>query len=388
MTQQNINIGTSPNDRTGDPIRSAFAKCEQNFSELYALLAAITAGANSGLDTFLEVYTQFAADESAAAALTTTVAGKLAKTANLSDLSSAATARSNLGLGSAATLDAGTAPGQVVQFGNISGNPALPASDASALFNVPASALPRSYISGLVLANNSGAPTTSVDISVGVARDSGNTYDLSLTSTLTKRINATWAVGSTNGGLDTGSVATSTWYYVWLIRRSDTGVVDALFSTSATSPTMPANYDAKRLLGSIKTDGSSNILAFTAYETAGSGVEVLWSSPPLDINLANTLTTTRRTDTLSVPPAYSVEATINIAATDATGGFIWVYCPDQSDLTPGTSAAPLASIPAVSSWSIAQMAVRTTSGTVASRSSVASVDAYRVATLGWKWSRR
>jgi len=246
----------------------------------------------------------------------------------------------------------------------------------------------RGHISGLVMANNGTTPTTDIDITVGEATDTTVADVMALASTLTKRLSTAWAVGSGNGGLDTGSVATSTWYYVWLIRRSDTGVVDALFSTSATSPTMPANYDAKRLLGSIKTDGSSNILAFTAYETAGSGVDVLWSSPPLDINLANTLTTTRRTDTLSVPPAYSVEAKINVAATDATGGFVWIYCPDQSDLTPGTSAAPLASIPAESSWSTATMAVRTTSGTVASRSSVASVDAYRVATLGWSWSRR
>jgi hypothetical protein len=36
MTQQIINVGTSPNDGLGDPIRTAFEKCNNNFSELYS----------------------------------------------------------------------------------------------------------------------------------------------------------------------------------------------------------------------------------------------------------------------------------------------------------------------------------------------------------------
>jgi hypothetical protein len=35
MAKQTINIGTIPNDGTGDPIRSAFAKVNQNFTEVY-----------------------------------------------------------------------------------------------------------------------------------------------------------------------------------------------------------------------------------------------------------------------------------------------------------------------------------------------------------------
>ena len=36
MTKQTINIGTSPNDTTGDPLRTAFSKINANFTELYA----------------------------------------------------------------------------------------------------------------------------------------------------------------------------------------------------------------------------------------------------------------------------------------------------------------------------------------------------------------
>ena len=36
MAKQTINIGTTANDGTGDKVRVAFNKCNQNFSELYA----------------------------------------------------------------------------------------------------------------------------------------------------------------------------------------------------------------------------------------------------------------------------------------------------------------------------------------------------------------
>lgn len=36
MAQQIINIGGSPNDGTGDPLRTSFTKANENFTELYA----------------------------------------------------------------------------------------------------------------------------------------------------------------------------------------------------------------------------------------------------------------------------------------------------------------------------------------------------------------
>ena len=35
MAKQTINIGTTANDGTGDPIRTAFDKANDNFTELY-----------------------------------------------------------------------------------------------------------------------------------------------------------------------------------------------------------------------------------------------------------------------------------------------------------------------------------------------------------------
>ena len=43
MTQQTINIGSSANDRSGDPLRTAFNKINANFTDLYSQVSAETA---------------------------------------------------------------------------------------------------------------------------------------------------------------------------------------------------------------------------------------------------------------------------------------------------------------------------------------------------------
>jgi hypothetical protein len=55
LTRQTINIGATPNDGTGDPIRDAFDKTNQNFVELYlapVLDTSLTVG-NSTVNSFL-----------------------------------------------------------------------------------------------------------------------------------------------------------------------------------------------------------------------------------------------------------------------------------------------------------------------------------------------
>jgi len=62
-------------------------------------------------------------------------AGFMSKASNLGDVTSASTSRNNLGLGTAATLTAGTSASNAVQ---LDGNSKLPAVDGSALTNLPA----------------------------------------------------------------------------------------------------------------------------------------------------------------------------------------------------------------------------------------------------------
>lgn len=243
-------------------------------------------------------------------------------------------------------------------------------------------------IYGLTYANSAGDATNDIDIAAGGCMDATGAYWITL-SAITKQLDAAWAVGTNAGGLDTGTIA-NTDYYIWAIARSDTGVTDALFSTSATAPTMPTNYDYKRLIGWFKRSGGT-IVAFKTYEMAGGGLSFEWAVPRLDINLATTLTTSRRTDALSVPLNFSVVAHINFNINHGvTPFYAWIYNPDQTDSAPSNTAAPLSNVNyPVSGENIGSLRVRTSAtGTIAARASATNITLYAVATVGFDWGRR
>lgn len=60
------------------------------------------------------------------------------------------------------------------------------------------------------------------------------------------------------GGLDTGSVAASTWYFHWVIFSPTTNTASCLDSISSTTPTMPSGYTFKARVGANQTDASAN----------------------------------------------------------------------------------------------------------------------------------
>ena len=120
----------------------------------------------------------------------------------------------------------------------------------------------RTLVSGLRTARNATDPSNDIDIAPGRIVDTSHTTFLTLQGALTKRLDALWAVGTDQGGLDQGVKAINTLYAVWLIRRGDTGVVDVLFSTNYFSPAMPAGYTRRALIGSVRTDASGNIFPF------------------------------------------------------------------------------------------------------------------------------
>ncbi len=248
-------------------------------------------------------------------------------------------------------------------------------------------ALPPMHINGLIQSNAAGDPTNDITISQGKCRDASDTVDMIQSGTLTKQLDALWGVGNNAGGLDTGSIA-NTKYYIWLIKRSDTGVVDALFSTSFTAPTMPTNYDYKRLIGWIERVAGA-IGLFHAYEYMGGALALNWDVPTLEVNIANTLTTTRRTDVMRVPLHFSVLAHLIVSLYDTSGGNNQLVNIDQTDAAPSGSAAPLG----YQSGSALRAGYYTwihtsTAGAVASRSDIATVNEYYIATLGFIWPRR
>lgn len=230
-----------------------------------------------------------------------------------------------------------------------------------------------------------------LNINVGGATDATGAYMMTLSTALGKQSDVAWAVGGTTaapaGALDTGAVGNSD-YYIWLIARSDTGVVDVLYSLSPTAPTMPSNYDFKRLIGWFKRSGGT-IVAFKTYELTGGGLEFLWSATREDINLAATLTTSRRTDALSVPLGFSVQAHLLVFINDANAGQVaYIYNPDANDEAATGSRANIIVVSG-SGGGRGSMRIRTSAtGTIASRADVATMDNYQVTTTSFEWARR
>ena len=111
------------------------------------------------------------------------------------------------------------------------------------------------YAYGLGLSNNATTPNTKLDVAVGSILDSTQTFQINLDVAVT--IDA-----SVNGvnGLDTGSLAASKLYKVFVI-SDPTGqyVTGALLSLSAT-PLMPYGYGAHALVGYVATSAGSVFL--------------------------------------------------------------------------------------------------------------------------------
>jgi len=209
--------------------------------------------------------------------------------------------------------------------------------------NFPAATItfPRGHIDGLILSNNTTDASHDIDISAGDARDDGDAANLSLSATLVKRIDASWVVGTNQGGLDgTESVAgtpdASTWYHVWAIRRSDTGVTDVLFSESATSPTLPTDYDQKRRIGAVLTDVSANITAFTQ-----DGDWFYWVTRTNSITANTPGISAVTSPALRVPTGLQIKAYLSWMHVDdsvSTSSLSLVSSLDETDQTPAAAA--------------------------------------------------
>ena len=135
--------------------------------------------------------------------------------------------------------------------------------------------LPYLYINGLQI---SYASTTVLGIAPGAARDSTNSIDMvvglqnyfgndnpaSLFLNYQPGLFVNSAVNGANG-LDTGTIAASTEYAVYLIgdSRNYNNTAAVLSLTSQLAPVLPRGYDSYRLIGFTATNSSSNFVYAT-----------------------------------------------------------------------------------------------------------------------------
>lgn len=149
----------------------------------------------------------------------------------------------------------------------------LPPSGSSNAFwqwtNPPAPTVPNvgnGLLSNLLVIPNAGTPLTKIDVSADLVSVQGTVLQ-----TFAQTINIT--VNGANG-LDTGTVTTNTLYAVYVITNASGSLQAGLVSLSSTSPTLPAGYTLKRLVGFMKTNGSAQISFLSAY-----GFFYAWTPP-------------------------------------------------------------------------------------------------------------
>lgn len=83
-------------------------------------------------------------------------------------------------------------------------------------------------------------------------------------------------------GLDTGAIASNTWYYIYAILNPTTLATGYLASTSATSPTMPSGFTIRRLLTAVTTLAGSAVLDNVAWFNWGNRHTVQYDNTTTD----------------------------------------------------------------------------------------------------------
>lgn len=180
---------------------------------------------------------------------------------------------------------------------------------------------PAGLIWGLETSRNS---VSVVDIAAGRCADDTNAVLLISTGTLSVDFGTTGA-----NGLDTGSLANNTWYHVFVMGHTD-GTIAGFGSTSL-SPTLPTGYTWKRRVGSVKTNGSAQIIHWTQR-----GDHFLWTTEVTDRS-STTLSSSWALVTLTVPLGVRTRPLLSGFLTQANAGVVYIELSDGDQASTPTS---------------------------------------------------
>ena len=230
----------------------------------------------------------------------------------------------------------------------------------------------------ITIANNGTDANNDIDFSAGNFQFSDGS-GLATLSALTKQLDASWAAGTNQGGLFSGAKANSTWYHCFAIYNPTSGVADCGFDTSVTAANIPSGYTKYKRVGSIRTNGSGNILAFSQADKY-----FLWKTQTEDRALA-------------APPLSPTNLTLTTPLTLSTMAILNCYLevgsasPNQILITnPGfTTAASTTNFNVRDSSSSASVSGITQIQVLTNTSSQVSIDAastdglLQVLTAGW-----
>jgi hypothetical protein len=101
------------------------------------------------------------------------------------------------------------------------------------------STFPLGYQFGIEVSNGTVDPLNDLEFSEGTVKDAEDRGVINLSSVITKRTDAVWAEGDSQGGTPSGvSLTADTWYSVWVIGKSDGSGTDAgIDEINLTTPT-------------------------------------------------------------------------------------------------------------------------------------------------------
>lgn len=184
--------------------------------------------------------------------------------------------------------------------------------------------LPANYLYGL---NSSRATVSTVTIDIGGCRSDDDLEDIIVSSPLTADITA-----AGENGLDTGSEAANTWYYIWVIKNPTTSAVASLLSASDTSPTLPPGYTRKRRVGSVRNNAASSFVDFRTGGNCGSK-RVFYYGPTLVLNGGSALTFTDIDLSAAVPPVTESCTLLAIALDPTPAAFTYQVRSDGKTTT-------------------------------------------------------
>jgi hypothetical protein len=168
-----------------------------------------------------------------------------------------------------------------------------------------------------------------IDITAGRILDSTKTTVLEGVAE-TKQIDAVWAAGTNAGGLASGvSLTADTWYHVFRTDDGSGGVAHG-FDTDINAANLLADTGGSkyRLLVSVLTDGSSNIVG---YSHQGNNVDMDDISE--DFNNASPGTAANLV-TATVPTGYPVDAKVSVRLANSTQAFALITATLQTDVAP------------------------------------------------------
>ena len=116
-------------------------------------------------------------------------------------------------------------------------------------------------------------------------------------------------------GLDTGSIASNTWYYIYAILNPTTLATGYLASTSASSPTLPSGFTKFRLLTAVTTLAGSAVLDNVAWFDWGNKHTVQYDNTTTDKSVLVTGNAT----------SFTTVSASAVAPVGATSLFVGIY---------------------------------------------------------------